>query len=143
MSESVIGAAVAAPEVTKASTVKPWGESAVFNTKFAAERTMMAAVRTSLSLIGFGFTIFKFFESVVHAVGPEGLIRINAPKRVGATLVSIGLFVLIASMAQHWRFLKELSQETNQRFPKSISLITALLLSLTGSVILVTMLVRL
>ena len=143
MSDSVIDNSVGSPELSKTLTVKPWSESAVFNTKFAAERTMMAAVRTSLSLIGFGFTIYKFFESVVHALGANGLVRIHAPRRVGATLVSIGLFVLIASTWQHWRFLRELKRETHQQFPISISLISAILLSITGSVILITMLVRL
>jgi putative membrane protein len=103
----------------------------------------MASVRTSLSLIGFGFTIYKFFESVVHAVGPNGLIRVKAPLRVGATLVSIGLLLLIAATLQHWQFLRQLRHETDQRFPTPISLISAVLLAFTGMVILVTMLVRL
>jgi putative membrane protein len=31
-------------------------------TRLSVERTLMAAVRTSLALIGFGFTIVQFFE---------------------------------------------------------------------------------
>jgi inner membrane protein YidH len=31
-------------------------------TDFAAERTLMAWIRTSLSLISFGFTIYQFFS---------------------------------------------------------------------------------
>ena len=34
---------------------------AIQRTRLASERTLMAWIRTATSLIGFGFTIFKFF----------------------------------------------------------------------------------
>ena len=36
---------------------------AIERTRMAADRTLMGWTRTALSMIGFGFTIFKFFES--------------------------------------------------------------------------------
>ena len=33
-------------------------------TRMAADRTLMGWIRTALSMIGFGFTIFKFLESI-------------------------------------------------------------------------------
>ena len=33
-------------------------------TRLAADRTLMAPVRTALSMIGFGFTIYKFLQVV-------------------------------------------------------------------------------
>ena len=45
---------------------------AALRTRLGSERTMMAAIRTSLSLIGFGFTIYAFFESVRKATGDAG-----------------------------------------------------------------------
>lgn len=33
-------------------------------TRMAADRTLMGWTRTALSLTGFGFTIFKFLESI-------------------------------------------------------------------------------
>ena len=33
-------------------------------TRLAVERTMMAYMRTSVALIGFGFTIFQFLQNV-------------------------------------------------------------------------------
>ena len=113
------------------------------NTQFASERTLMAAVRTSLSLIGFGFTIYKFFQSLRENMGDDGPIRVAGPRRLGMTLVSLGIFVLIAAAWQHWHFLKLLQQETGRQFSWSVSLTTAALLALTGLVLLVIISARL
>ena len=112
------------------------------NTRFGSERTLMAVVRTSLSLITFGFTIYKGFELLRRAMGGT-LLREQAPFRFGITLVSIGIVILVAGTYQHWFFLRELRKETNQKFPMSVSLLTAILLGLTGLVLFVTILARL
>src|SRR6185295_9724014 len=78
---------------------------ATLRTRLGSERTLMAAIRTSLSLIGFGFTIYKIFESVLQKMGDQAPIRENAPRRLGLALVSLGLFVLVATAWQHWLFL--------------------------------------
>ena len=115
---------------------------AAFNTRFASERTMMAVLRTSLSLISFGFTIYKVFESVIHSMGDASPFRFKGPRRFGMTLVGIGLFVLIAGGWQHWLFLRELKREANVPFPWSVSLVAAFLLTITGIVVFVLILVR-
>lgn len=102
----------------------------------------MAAVRTSLSLIGFGFTIYKFFESVRTNLGEDGPVRVYGPRRLGLTLVALGVFVLVASTFQQWLFLRGLTKETGQVFPWSVSLTTAVLLTLTGVVVFVSILMR-
>ena len=127
---------------TKTLMARQRTDWSAFNTRFGGERTLMAAVRTSLSLIGFGFTIYKFFESVLEKMGDHAPIRVNAPRRLGGTLVSLGIFVLVASSWQHWLFLKELKKESDRKFPWSVSLTAAVLLTLTGIVLLVTILAR-
>jgi putative membrane protein len=102
----------------------------------------MAALRTSLSLIGFGFTIYKFFESMRTTLGEDGPIRVYGPRRLGLTLVALGVFVLVGAACQHWLFLKTLRRETGQEFPVSVSLIATVLLALTGVVVFVTILAR-
>src|ERR1044072_1317965 len=79
---------------------------ATLRTRLGSERTLMAGIRTSLSLIGFGFTIYKIFESVLHTMGPAGPIRVNAPRRLGLSLVSLGIFILVATAWQRRGFLK-------------------------------------
>lgn len=103
----------------------------------------MAALRTSLSLISFGFTIYKFFESARHTMGDGAPLRVHGPRRLGLTLVAIGVIVLVAGIWQHWVFLKELKRESGLQFPWSISLTASVLLAITGVVVFVTILIRL
>jgi|SRR5687768_276510 len=126
----------------KTQAAKPPSNWSVLSTRLASERTLMAALRTSLSLIGFGFTIYKFFESMRTTLGEGGPIRVHGPRRLGLTLVALGVLVLVGGTCQHWLFLKRLRKETGQEFPVSVSLIAAVVLALTGVVVFVTILVR-
>ena len=127
------------PKTQAAKKPSNWS---VLSTRLASERTLMAALRTSLSLIGFGFTIYKFFEAMRTTLGEGGPIRVHGPRRLGLTLVALGVLVLVGGACQHWLFLKRLRKETGQEFPVSVSLIAAVLLALTGVVVFVTILVR-
>jgi putative membrane protein len=110
---------------------------AAVRTRLASERTMMAAIRTSLSLIGFGFTIFKFFEAIRKATGEGGGLPENSPRRLGLTLVSLGIFVMVAFAVQHWLFIRKLRQESDLHFPWSISMTAAACLAFTGIIVFV------
>jgi len=76
-------------------------------------------------------------------MGSTTLLTEHAPRRFGLTLVTIGMVILVLGSYQHWFFVKELRKETNQKFPMSVSLLTAILLGLTGLVLFVTILARL
>ena len=56
-------------------------------TLLALQRTLMAAVRTAVSLIGFGFTVAQFFQRLQGNV-PEGLrvLGPDVPRNVGLVL---------------------------------------------------------
>jgi len=67
-------------------------------TIMAAERTLMAWTRTSLSLVTFGFTIYKFLQYLYRQehVRPEEL---KGPRYLGLTLIGLGVvFLLLASV---------------------------------------------
>jgi putative membrane protein len=115
---------------------------AALRTRMGSERTLMAAIRTSLSLIGFGFTIYAFFESVRRATGDAGPARVYSARRMGLTLVSLGIFVMVAFAVQHWLFLKKLQKESDLPFPWSVSMTAAACLALIGIIVFVTILVR-
>jgi len=79
-------------------------------TAIALQRTLMAAVRTSVSLIGFGFTVAQFFDKI-RSNTPEELrsVRINAPRDLGLLLIGAGvvsLFSFIWQYRQAVRYMK-------------------------------------
>ena len=56
-------------------------------TRLSADRTLMSVIRTSLSLIGFGFTIFQIFQKL-HDAGVLKSSARAAPIRRGARAIS-------------------------------------------------------
>jgi len=75
-------------------------ELALDRTNLAHERTLMAWVRTAVSLISFGFTIYKFFQYMREQQPGEPIKRllVSYPlATVIATLVSLlGILALLA-----------------------------------------------
>jgi putative membrane protein len=78
---------------------------AVTRTVLAAERTLMAWVRTALSMISFGFTIYKFLKGLNDA-GAIQLRRPEEPRRIGLFLVALGTGSLLAGIVQHIQTLR-------------------------------------
>jgi putative membrane protein len=78
----------------------------------AADRTLMAWVRTSLSLIGFGFGIASFRDILLEA----SLVRNpqqypNAILVFGLSFIALGVLGLLAATIQHWRILQHLKRD--------------------------------
>ena len=76
----------------------------------ATERTLMAWIRTSISMIGFGFTLAKLFQSLASSNvlirGPAG--NVWTAEGVGMLLISLGTFALILAVLDHRREWKQL-----------------------------------
>src|SRR5271155_4809522 len=66
-------------------------------TVLSHERTMLAWVRTSTSLITFGFGIQQFFRA---KRGPE-FSDLLGPRTFGLTMIVIGLLALLLAALQH------------------------------------------
>ena len=73
-------------------------------TVMALQRTLMAAVRTAVSLIGFGFTVAQFFERMLGKV-PEGVRHLgpNGPRNIGLVLIAAGVGSLMIFTIQFAR----------------------------------------
>jgi putative membrane protein len=84
-------------------------ELALERTLLAAERTLLAWTRTALSMIGFGFTMYKFFQYLREA---HELYREHAPRNLGLTLIALGTLTLVAAAFQHRRTLVRLGATT-------------------------------
>jgi putative membrane protein len=90
--------------------VTPTADShfAWLRTKFAVDRTFMAWLRTSIAMIGFGFTLVQFFASFaeLRGVAPAALPR--APVILGLTLVGTGTVALAIALIQYIDTLRHL-----------------------------------
>ena len=74
----------------------------------AADRTLMAWVRTSLTLIGFGFGFGKFHGYLQTAGLRHKIDPIHSMLIFGGSFIILGIFGLFAAVFQHWRVLRRL-----------------------------------
>ena len=106
---------------------------AIDRTRMAAERNLMAWVRTSLSMIAFGFTLYKFLQAM-QAQSTVPVLRPQAPRNVGLTLVGIGTFAVAVACVQHWKYVRKLRPDQPYK-PWDLAFIVAILIGLLGVLI--------
>lgn len=71
-------------------------------TMLGLQRTLMAAVRTAVSLIGFGFTVAQFFDKIRGKLPEDmGRIGVNIPRNLGLILIGAGVISLIMFLWQY------------------------------------------
>jgi putative membrane protein len=87
----------------------------------ALERTLMAWIRTSLSLIGFGFAIFKFIQIMQHEGTP-----VHAPRNLGLFFILLGMGLLIIAIIQFQVAMGKIRQFSGKKPQFSLSLIGAI-----------------
>ena len=71
---------------------------AIKRSTIAAERTLMAWIRTAISMIGFGFTIYKFFQYLPSDLAAGKLTHPYAPRNLGLSLIALGTLALAAAI---------------------------------------------
>jgi putative membrane protein len=106
---------------------------AVQRSVMAAERTLMAWIRTAISMIGFGFTIYKFFQYKAEDIAAGVVRRPNAPRNLGLSLIAVGTLALMAAAWQHRDFLKQMGP-SRKKETFSVSFVVAMGVILIGIV---------
>lgn len=72
-------------------------------TRLAVERTLMAYMRTAVSLIGFGFAIVQFFERFHNMPGAAPARYPDAAWYLGLALIFCGVMAMVISLREfHW-----------------------------------------
>jgi putative membrane protein len=113
---------------------------ALERTRMAAERTLMAWLRTALSMISFGFTIYKFLQ-VIQEQSKVPALRPNAPRNVGLMLTGIGTFALITACVEYWSYITKLNPAHPYK-PLTLTFIVACLIALLGLLVFGSMVLR-
>ena len=71
-------------------------------TRLSLERTLLSWVRTAIALLGFGFTIAKFFEYLKTEPGIKPAYFPQAPKIFGLALIAGSVVALAIAI---WQYL--------------------------------------
>lgn len=115
---------------TEADNLKIGDRLALDRTRMAADRTLMAWVRTALSLISFGFTIYKFLQAYQAQSTVPSMVP-NSPRNVGLTLIGMGTGALIVACVQYRRHLRILGPAPTFKL-FDLTFTVAVLLALVG-----------
>ncbi len=97
-------------------------------TIMAADRTLMAWIRTSLSMLSFGFTIYKFLQTIASNGKME---HPNSPQQVGLFLTGLGVAAVVLGTISYWVTLRDLQRVEKFRFGRPV-LLLALIMSIAG-----------
>jgi putative membrane protein len=104
----------------------------------AAERTLLAWIRTSLALMGFGFVVARFGLFLREITAVQGR-PLTAPTGIsywiGGALLVLGVAINVLATIQHIRLMKRLAANEPYR-PQvvSLSVILAVVLAVVGGV---------
>jgi putative membrane protein len=102
---------------------------AAVRTLMASDRSLMAWVRTGLSMISFGFTIYKILQGFQEA---GAVLHGVSPRAAGLFLTGLGTLSIIAGTVEYWQRAKEAHRHRPDFQIWRPSLVIALIMSVTG-----------
>ena len=107
--------------------------------RFAAERTLLAWMRTGLALMGFGFVVARFglFLREIAAAGQVAAHQQSTGWSlwIGTALIGLGVAVSLVASFEYYRFVR-LSRQGRTYMPRTVLLavVVAVILALLGIV---------
>ena len=112
---------------------------AIQRTLMGADRTLMAWVRTSLSMSSFGFTLYKVLQGFQQA--GTLLPTDKTPRQVGLFLIGLGTAAMVLGIVDYWLVLRELRLLKHIRMRRPV-MTMAILMAVFGVALFVSVVAR-
>lgn len=104
--------------------------------RFAAERTLLAWIRTGLALMGFGFVVARFGLFLRELATVRHTVAAHAPRLslgIGIALVVLGVCLNLLAAWEHGRVLRRLNRGEPYQAPGwSVGIIASMILAVLG-----------
>lgn len=98
-----------------------------------AERTLLAWIRTSLSLIGFGFGIDQIVTAIQRTRRLDDLETMYLARITGLAFIAVGLYAMLSATIEHRRELRRIQRDDYLYTPRrSNALAVAIALMVIG-----------
>lgn len=110
----------------------------------AAERTLMAWIRTSLSLISFGFGIDTIVTAIRSLQVVDDLNPVRFSRVLGLAFIALGTYALIMAAIEHRQELQRIQRQVDYIYMprQSLGLTVAILLVMIGIYAFISILVK-
>jgi putative membrane protein len=107
---------------------------------FAAERTLLAWLRTGLTIMALGFVVSRFGLFVqllaTQSQGASPTARASLSAGLGVAFVIVGALAIVVAAIQHQRFLATLPQaDLPPSYSRAFALVLSLLVGALGIVL--------
>jgi putative membrane protein len=115
-------------------------DMATLRTLMAADRTLMAWIRSSISMLSFGFTIYKFLLYVKESLSDK-ILKAQGPRRFGILLIALGTMSMLFGLIDYYGLVKQYGKASG-RSPWNITFFAGLITFLLGLTLLVSILIH-
>ncbi|MGB3404436.1 MAG: DUF202 domain-containing protein [Microcoleaceae cyanobacterium] len=111
----------------------PQAELAKERNRAAAERTLMAWIRTCLALISFGFGIDTVVSAIRSLVGND-VNPVRLSRLLGLSFIALGTYAMLAAVIEHYQELRHIQRDEAYYYTprRSLGLTVALALVTIG-----------